>query len=133
MRRLSMSSRTSLLTHDRDFLRRLAKQLTDYDINMSTPRATEEYFTQAARITNNDAIICQQYANWLLRRSEFERALYWIDIALVSNPSYTPLTHTKGNVLRGWGLTLTPPVMSLTRNRFSKRRGVASTDSRSQG
>ena len=59
---LDVISHFSAHPYDRDFLRRLAKQLTDYDINMSTPRATEEYFTQAARITNNDAIICQQYA-----------------------------------------------------------------------
>lgn len=91
---------------DLEIIRRICKRITDYDISLSSEKITEELFKVAAKITSNDWVICQQFAKFLLQRSEHELAFAWSEHALDSNPDYAPLHHTKGNVLRSWGVKL---------------------------
>lgn len=89
---------------DLEQMRRLVKQINDYEINLSTDEQTQKLFREAATASDDDWVICQQGAKYLLRRREFELALAWAERAQEDNPEYPPVQHTKGNVLQKWGM-----------------------------
>jgi tetratricopeptide (TPR) repeat protein len=91
---------------DLEIIRRLIKRTADYDVSLSTPDQTDSLFRIASRVTNYDYVICQQYARYLTQNEEFAQAVAWIDRAISNNPNYSPLYHTKGNILRRWGMAL---------------------------
>jgi len=91
---------------DLEMVRRLVKRISDYEINLSSEEKTEQLFLVAARATNYDWVICQQFAVYLVHRGKVEQALSWASRALDDNPEHPPLHHTKGNVLRRWGMEL---------------------------
>ncbi|MBM3166651.1 MAG: hypothetical protein FJZ94_04310 [Chloroflexi bacterium] len=91
---------------DLEIIRRMLKRTTDYDINLSSENKTEELFKTAAESTNNDWVVCQQFAKYLVARGEYELAFAWAERALESNPNHASLQHTKGNVMRYWGMKL---------------------------
>jgi tetratricopeptide (TPR) repeat protein/NAD-dependent SIR2 family protein deacetylase len=91
---------------DLEIIRRMLKRITDYDINLSSETKTEEIFPAAATSTSNDWVVCQQFAKYLVHRGDYELAMAWAERALEANPAHAPLEHTKGNVLRRWGMKL---------------------------
>ncbi len=91
---------------DLEIVRHLLKRITDYDINLSSEDTTERLFEVAAAATESDWVVCQQFAKFLLKRQEFDLALAWSNRAISSNSDHAPLLHTKGNVLRRWGMSL---------------------------
>jgi tetratricopeptide (TPR) repeat protein len=90
--------------HDSELLKRLCKRIADYDIRLSGTEWVDSFFIEAARVTSDDPIVCQQYAKYLLQRDRYEEALEWAERGVGADPDYAPLTHTKGNVLRRWGM-----------------------------
>jgi len=99
---------THMSANDRDLelIRRLLKRVTDYEIHLASEGLHDSLFKTAAETTNDDWVVCQQYAKYLLNKYEFEPALFWADRALKKNPDHAPLLHTKGNVLRRWGIAV---------------------------
>jgi len=89
---------------DVELVRRLAKRITDYDVNLSSEEMTLRFFQTAATSTNNDWVVCQQFSKYLLQRDEFKESLAWIERAISDNPDHASLHHTRGNVLRRWGV-----------------------------
>ena len=94
--------------NDRDLetIRHLLKQINDYNINLSTDDKISELFQVATESTNDDWVVCQQFSKYLLKRDEYELAYTWAERALEKNRDYSSLQHTKGNVLRRWGMAL---------------------------
>lgn len=93
-------------TRDLEIIRRMLRRITDYDINLSSDEKTRKLFLAAAKSTNNDWVVCQQFAKYLVTRDDHEPAIAWVERALESNPKHASLHHTKGNVLRRWGMKL---------------------------
>ena len=91
---------------DTEMIRRLLKQITDYETNLSSEQRAEELFRAAASSTRDDWVVCQQFAKYLLSRNDHELAFAWIERALASNPEHASLYHTKGNIFRRWGMML---------------------------
>jgi len=92
--------------HDLELIRRLLKKVTDYKVGLSSDDKNQELFETSASVTSDDWVVCHQFANYLLQRSEFEMASSWMDRALAKNPDHPPLHHTKGNIFRRWGMAL---------------------------
>jgi tetratricopeptide (TPR) repeat protein len=94
--------------HDRDLeiVRRLLKQINEFNINLSSEDKINELFKVAADATNDDWVVCDQFSKYLLRRSEYESAFALADRALEKNPTHPTLQHHKGYVLSRWGMSL---------------------------
>lgn len=103
---LTVSKMTYNNERDLEIIRRLLKQINYYKINLSSEQKIIELFEIASKSTNEDWVVCHQFSNYLLNRNEFEGALNWIEHALSSNPKSTSLLHTKGNIMRRWGMEL---------------------------
>ena len=92
--------------HDLEIIRRILKRITDYDFSLSSEEINEKLFKTSAKTTSNDWVVCQQYSKYLGQRGEYEAAYYWIERALEDNPNHASLHHSKGNILRHWGIDL---------------------------
>lgn len=92
--------------HDIEIIRRISKKITEDLIQFSSEQKIEEIFYSLAKSTGNDWVVCQQFAKYLVRMRKYELALAWAEKALNENPAHAPLHHTKGNVLRRWGMDL---------------------------
>ena len=93
-------------TRDLETIRHLLNQINNYNINLSSEDKIAELFQIATESTNDDWVVCQQFSKYLLKRDEYERAFSWAERALERNPNYSTLQHSKGNVLRRWGMAL---------------------------
>lgn len=91
---------------DLEIIRRLIKRINDYEIQLSSEDVIEELFHRAAQAMNSDWVVSQQFAKYLIQRGNFAMALTWAERAIEANPEHSPLQHTKGNVLRRWGMEL---------------------------
>jgi tetratricopeptide (TPR) repeat protein len=91
---------------DLEIIRRLLKQINEYNINLSTEDKINELFKVATVSTNDDWVVCQQFSKYLLKRNEYEGAFALAERALEKNPAHATLLHHKGNVLRRWGMSL---------------------------
>lgn len=91
---------------DLEIIRRLLKQINEYNINLSSEDKTNELFKVATDLTNDDWVVCQQFSKYLLKRNEYEQAFALAERALEKNPTHTTLLHHKGYVLSRWGLSL---------------------------
>lgn len=92
--------------YDLEVLRRLIKSLTDNELNLATGDDRHKLFVFAARATNGDYVICQQFSKYLTSIGHFEEAIVWIEHALANNPEYPPILHQKASILRSWGIQL---------------------------
>lgn len=100
---LSLVANMTSHPYDRELLKRLAKRIADYDVLLPSSDYARELLEEAAISTNYDAVICQQLAKFLLASNQYDDALAWIDRALEQNDNYSPVVHTKGNILRRRG------------------------------
>jgi len=91
---------------DLEIIRRLLKHINYYQVDISSEDKVDELFKVVAKSTDEDWVVCHQYSNFLLRRNEYDLALYWIDRALAGNPRSSTLIHTKGNIFNRWGIYL---------------------------
>jgi len=91
---------------DLELVRRVLKRINDYKINLSSEDKAKELFRIAADSMNNDWVVCQQFSKFLVQRGEHELALAWAERALETNPDHASLHHSKGNILRRWGMEL---------------------------
>jgi len=91
---------------DLELIRRILKHINYYEINLSSEDKINQLFKIASVSTNEDWVVCHQYSNYLLHRNEFEAALTWLDRASRTNPRSAAIKHTKGNILRRWGMNL---------------------------
>lgn len=92
--------------HDLEIIRRILKRITDYDFTLSSDEMNEKLFKTAAATTSNDWVVCQQYSKYLVQRNENEAAYSWVERALEDNQNHASLHHTKGSILRHWGIDL---------------------------
>ncbi|GAB5491433.1 MAG: hypothetical protein Phog2KO_16480 [Phototrophicaceae bacterium] len=92
--------------YDLEVLRRLIKSLTDNELDLSTSDDRHKLFVFAARATNGDYVICQQFSKYLTALGYYEEAMKWIELALVNNPDYPPILHQQASILKNWGIQL---------------------------
>lgn len=125
---VGLVGRMTSSTRDLEVIRRLLKRVGDYKINLANEEKTEALFRAAADATREDWVVCQQFAKFLLQRDEHEAAFLWASKAANSNPLHGPLHHTKGNVLRKWGISLMDRGQaSLAHQKFEEARQCFAT------
>jgi tetratricopeptide (TPR) repeat protein len=108
---------------DLEIIRQMLKSITDYEINLSSEEKTTNLLLAAADSTNFDWVVCQQIAKYLVQRDVHESALAFVERALESNPDHAPLHHTKGNVLKRWGVQfLKEGEIDQARSKFEEAR-----------